>query len=118
MRILEILPLLDWLALLFFIAGWSGYAMFAHRRGQTRPSILTLDAKVNDKAPARCVLRGGPCGKDGRCAVHDAFSEATSAMCAELRRSRLDEVVRRGGLDAGGSPIAIGPARAEDAVAR
>ena len=74
--------------------------------------LRIVEAVEDDKAPARCVLRGGPCGKDGRCAVHDAFSEATSAMRAELRRSRLDEVVRRGGLDAGGSPIAIEIGRA------
>ncbi len=31
-----------------------------------------------------CILRGGPCGLDGRCAVHDAFSGARSAMLQQL----------------------------------
>ena len=39
-RPLAVLPLLDWLALLFFFAAWVGYATFARRLAQERPSIL------------------------------------------------------------------------------
>jgi len=37
---LELLPLLDWLALALFFAGWVGYALWAKRRAEVRPSIL------------------------------------------------------------------------------
>lgn len=36
----RLLPVLDWLALATFLAGWAGYALFAKRRALTRPSIL------------------------------------------------------------------------------
>ena len=39
-RPLTLLPVLDWLALLGFFAAWLGYAVFARRRAQARPSIL------------------------------------------------------------------------------
>ncbi|MEK8049197.1 DUF599 domain-containing protein [Ideonella sp. DXS22W] len=37
---LELLPLLDWAALVLFFAGWVGYALWAKRRAEVRPSIL------------------------------------------------------------------------------
>jgi uncharacterized membrane protein len=40
MKILILLPWLDWLALLFFMATWIGYAQFASRLSKIRPSIL------------------------------------------------------------------------------
>jgi len=43
-----------------------------------------------------CILRGGPCGLDGRCAVHDAFSGARDAMLQRLGDTALSEVVRNG----------------------
>ncbi len=43
-----------------------------------------------------CILRGGPCGLDGRCAVHDAFSGARNAMLQRLGDTALSEVVRNG----------------------
>ena len=39
-RPLALLPLIDWLALLFFFAAWVGYATFARRLAAVRPSIL------------------------------------------------------------------------------
>ena len=39
-RMLGVLPLLDWLALLFFFAAWIGYTQFARRRTDVRPSVL------------------------------------------------------------------------------
>ena len=32
MRVLGVLPLVDWLAVLVFFAAWIGYAWFARRR--------------------------------------------------------------------------------------
>lgn len=60
--------------------------------------LLQIVEAVEDEEPARCVLRGGPCGKDGRCAVHDAFAGATRVLRTELARSTLAELVQRGGL--------------------
>lgn len=34
------LPGVDWAALGFFFAAWVGYAVFAHRRARTKPSVL------------------------------------------------------------------------------
>ena len=39
-QVLSALPLLDWLALIGFFAGWGGYVWFARRRAATHPSIL------------------------------------------------------------------------------
>ncbi len=39
-----------------------------------------------------CVLRGGPCGLDGHCAVHNAFSAARTSMLERLEEVSLAEV--------------------------
>jgi uncharacterized membrane protein len=39
-RMLGVLPLLDWLAVVFFFAAWIGYTEFAKRRANVRPSVL------------------------------------------------------------------------------
>jgi len=39
-RVLALLPLLDWLAVVAFFAAWVGYAMFAKRRAAVQPSVL------------------------------------------------------------------------------
>ena len=39
-RVLALLPLVDWLALVAFFAAWVGYAMFAKRRAEVQPSVL------------------------------------------------------------------------------
>jgi uncharacterized membrane protein len=40
MRVLTLLPLVDWLALVAFFGAWVGYAMFAKRRSTVKPSVL------------------------------------------------------------------------------
>lgn len=40
MKIFSLLPWADWLALVFFLGLWIGYAWFAKRWGRTRPSLL------------------------------------------------------------------------------
>ncbi|MES2978435.1 MAG: DUF599 domain-containing protein [Pseudomonadota bacterium] len=40
MRIFNLLPWQDWVAIVWFFAGWMGYAWFARNFGLTRPSIL------------------------------------------------------------------------------
>ena len=39
-RMLGVLPVLDWLAVVFFFAAWIGYTEFAKRRAYVRPSVL------------------------------------------------------------------------------
>lgn len=56
-------------------------------------SLLTVIDAVEPEPDARiCVLRGGPCALDGRCAVHDAFSDARTAMVECLDDITLDQV--------------------------
>jgi uncharacterized membrane protein len=40
MRMLGVLPPIDWLALLFFFTAWVGYTQFAKRRADVQPSVL------------------------------------------------------------------------------
>lgn len=54
--------------------------------------LRIVDAVEERSGLARCVLRGGPCDVDGRCAVHHAFAGATEALRAELRRTRLADL--------------------------
>jgi Rrf2 family protein len=60
--------------------------------------LRIVEAVEDEPLGARCVLRGGPCGVDGRCAVHDAFAGATDVLRAELGRWTLAELSRRGGF--------------------
>ncbi|MBI5260017.1 MAG: DUF599 domain-containing protein [Burkholderiales bacterium] len=39
-KVLTVLPALDWVAMALFFGGWVGYANFAQRRAHVRPSIL------------------------------------------------------------------------------
>lgn len=57
--------------------------------------LRIVDAAEGHGAPARCVLRGGPCDVHGRCAVHDAFSAATGALRAQLATTTLQELAAR-----------------------
>jgi Rrf2 family iron-sulfur cluster assembly transcriptional regulator len=59
--------------------------------------LRIVDAVEDQGLGSRCVLRGGPCGVDGRCAVHDAFAGATDVLRVELARWNLAELTRRGG---------------------
>jgi Rrf2 family iron-sulfur cluster assembly transcriptional regulator len=70
-----------------------------YRLARAASTISLLDiigAAEPDHDDPTCILRGGPCGLDGRCAVHDAFSGARNAMLHELRGTALSEVVRTG----------------------
>jgi uncharacterized membrane protein len=46
LKVLELLPWTDWVALVLFFGGWSGYAWFARDRSQTRPSILASTNRI------------------------------------------------------------------------
>jgi Rrf2 family protein len=50
-----------------------------------RTSLLAVvDAVEGASRRETCVLRGGPCGRDGNCSVHAAFATAEEAMLAAL----------------------------------
>jgi len=55
--------------------------------------LQIVDAAEPREAEARCVLRGIPCDPNGRCAVHDAFGGATSALRSELAQTSLANLV-------------------------
>jgi Rrf2 family iron-sulfur cluster assembly transcriptional regulator len=65
------------------------------------PSGITLldvvEAVEGDSRRRTCVLRGGPCGLDGSCDVHEVFFAAQDAMLQTLGSARLSDLpVRRG----------------------
>jgi DNA-binding IscR family transcriptional regulator len=53
-----------------------------------------IDAVDAEPEHPTCILRGGPCRIDGRCAVHDAFTEARQAMTEHLATVSLVDVDR------------------------
>lgn len=56
-------------------------------------TLLDVIAAIEPEPdPRSCILRGGPCGLDGRCAVHDAFTDARDAMLQRLDTVTLDDV--------------------------
>jgi Rrf2 family protein len=60
-------------------------------------SLLTIvEAAEGTSRRETCVLRGGPCGRDGTCAVHAAFCSAEEAMIGALDSVTLAEVSRGG----------------------
>ncbi len=54
-----------------------------------------IDAVEPPDAVPRCIVRGIPCGLDGRCIVHEAFDEARLAHRARLADATLAGLVRR-----------------------
>ena len=54
-----------------------------------------IDAVEPPDAVPRCIVRGIPCGSDGRCIVHEAFDEARLAHRARLADATLSGLVRR-----------------------
>jgi Rrf2 family iron-sulfur cluster assembly transcriptional regulator len=57
-----------------------------------------IDAVEPEPQPRTCVLRGGPCGRDGHCAVHDAFTRARTSMFERLAEVTLADLSERAPL--------------------
>lgn len=73
-----------------------GYRLARHATAITLLDVV--EAVEGDSRRRTCVLRGGPCGLDGFCDVHDVFFEAQDAMLATLGAARLADLpIRRGG---------------------
>lgn len=67
------------------------------RRAPSQIHLLdVMEAAEGQVELQNCVLRGIPCGKSGKCAVHDDWSEAQEAMLQRLRRTTFAQIVRRG----------------------
>ncbi|HTC85318.1 MAG TPA: Rrf2 family transcriptional regulator [Candidatus Acidoferrum sp.] len=65
-------------------------------RPAPRISVLEIvEAVEGDSRPSTCVLRGGPCGRDGQCDAHEVFFAARAAMLDRLRSATLADLVRR-----------------------
>jgi Rrf2 family protein len=51
--------------------------------------LEVIESVEGDSRRRTCVLRGGPCGLDGHCRVHDAFFSAQAALLDRLARTTL-----------------------------
>lgn len=68
--------------------------------GRPAGSISLLDvieAAEGEPGTPVCVLRGGPCGRDGRCAVHDVFTDAREVLRERLGATSLADIVAGAG---------------------
>jgi Rrf2 family protein len=69
-----------------------------YRLGRPAGQITLLDvvtAIEGDSRTTECVLRGGPCGRDGHCDVHEVFAGAQQALLDRLQEATLADVVAR-----------------------
>ncbi|MGZ9161035.1 MAG: RrF2 family transcriptional regulator, partial [Candidatus Limnocylindrales bacterium] len=60
-----------------------------------------IEAVEGDSRRTSCVLRGGPCGRDGHCLAHAVFIAAQQALLDRLADATLQDVA--------GAPVADGP---------
>jgi len=57
-------------------------------------TILTvIEAVEGDPHRQICVMRGGPCGENGECGVHDVFFAAEGAILKELSGATLKSII-------------------------
>lgn len=79
--------------------------LVANRRGRhggyrlARPPadislLAVVEAVEGDGRRRTCVLRGGPCRREGACDVHEAFFTAQEALFAALAAVSLADVTR------------------------
>lgn len=57
--------------------------------------LEVVEAIEGDSRRKSCVLRGGPCGRDGYCDVHDVFFAAQDAMLRTLADATLAALPER-----------------------
>jgi len=73
--------------------------------------LEVVEAVEGDSRRRTCVLRGGPCGTDGHCDVHDVFFAAQDAMLRALSAADLASLPRRLGGRIRPDPIRPDPIR-------
>lgn len=61
--------------------------------------LQVIEAAEGDSRRTSCVLRGGPCGRDGHCQVHDVFFAAQDALLSRLRDVTLADIAARRPLE-------------------
>jgi Rrf2 family iron-sulfur cluster assembly transcriptional regulator len=54
--------------------------------------LEVIEAVEGDSRRRSCVLRGGPCGRDGFCDVHEVFFTGQDLLLAQLAGSRLSDL--------------------------
>ncbi len=57
--------------------------------------LEVIEAVEGDSRRQSCVLRGGPCGKDGFCDVHGVFFAGQEALLRTLEAATLAELAQR-----------------------
>lgn len=57
--------------------------------------LEVIEAAEGDSRRTTCVLRGGPCGRDGPCQLHDVFFAAQDALLERLRGVTLAALADR-----------------------
>jgi Rrf2 family protein len=68
-----------------------------YRLAQAPESVslrTVVESVEGDSRRQTCVLRGGPCRRDGTCDVHDAFFRAQEALFDSLEGVSLRDVTR------------------------
>lgn len=72
--------------------GRSGGYLLSRRREDI--SVLEIIESVEGESRRiSCVLRGGPCGRDGHCDAHDVFFGAQEAMLRRLADASLADLM-------------------------
>jgi Rrf2 family protein len=69
-----------------------GYALAHEPRAVSL--LAVIEAVEGDSRRTTCVLRGGPCGLDGHCQVHDVFHDAQDVLLGRLRDVSLADILR------------------------
>lgn len=72
------------------------------RRPDAVSLLEVIEAVEGESRRRTCVLRGGPCGSDGHCAVHETFFRAQEALLAVFATTTLEALARE--VDATGLP--------------
>ena len=62
------------------------------RDAQSISLLEVIEAVEGDSRRRSCVLRGGPCGADGTCDVHDVFYQGQEALRGTFAGSTLAEL--------------------------
>lgn len=74
-------------------AGRSGGYRLSHSPDEVT-LLRVIEAVEGDSHRQTCVLRGGQCGADGYCDVHDVFFAAEGALLDRLGSATLGSVIR------------------------